>query len=179
LTELGITKLEPAAINDSLLPGFVLGCNAPKPARATKVYQTTAASESSFCSSNNIVTARTAGWKVRPGKPFGKATASGLSKTWYVTINNIKYAWQAAQVPTGLVVNINDIGIKEATAANDDLVFGCSFPKPARAKKQLNDNGDTFSSFWDPSVATLPAGWTAANGPKFNRRTINDLRAMI
>lgn len=181
-TDLGITKLDPATITEALLLNFVLGCNAPKPNRASKIFTSVEhGSESSFISSASIASARTNGWKVSPAKRGRKVSASNLSEVWYVTINGMKYAWVASKVPPALAakVNLADIGIKVAASGDDDLIFGCSFPKPARAEKVLNDNGDTFSSFVDPSVATLPAGWQVANDKKSNRYKLDDLRGML
>lgn len=183
LTQLGITKLEIAAITETLINRMVLGCNSPKPARASKLFQTIPPGhESSFVSTGSIGTARQNGWKITPGKPYRRATVTPRSKTVYVTVNGIKYAWQFALVGGGATVDLASIGVIDATSTMDDLVWGCDFPKPPKVGRDINDNEDpeidNFSTFADPN-RELAVGWRSLSVKGSNRTKAEDLIAMI
>lgn len=187
-TTLGITAITAAAINDTLIQGMIWGANSPKPPRASKIFDTNPpGSESSFCSNATatLAAARADGWRIRPAKISRKGTQTPRSVTAYVTINGVKYAWQMPRTQTGVldVTTLSGtIGVRIADASDDDLVFGASFPKPPRAKRNVSDPedpaDDTFSSFYDPS-STLPAEWVAVNAPKTNLTTAADFATLI
>jgi hypothetical protein len=167
LGTLGITKIEPAAVTSALMQNFVLGCNSPKPARAAKAFAAaTDGHESSFVSTDSMTAARADGWKLSMGVSFRPAVSTDNTQTYYVTINGVKYGWASSRLPSAMatLVDITQVGPKLATKDDTDLVYGCSFPKPPKAVKILNDGADRCETFRDPSVVTLPAGWKPANG---------------
>lgn len=139
---------------DAITGPVVWRANMPKPARASK--QKATGVSSSFVSWDAISAARAAGWRVGKAK-LRTGSESTLTKTVYVTVEGIKYAWR---MPNTTATNLGDIaalGIKVATPADRDLVFGASLPKPPRAKKVVS--GSVVSTFYDPST-TLPAGFS-------------------
>lgn len=185
-TDLGITKVLPTDINPTLLQGMILGANSPKPPRASKLSDNVAHGyESSFVSTAKVAEARGKGWKITPGKASRGAFATARSQTAYVTINGVKYAWQMPKLPSASEgqVNLADIGVAIATNATDGLVFGASFPKPPRAGKFINDAEDAapdrFTTFYDPSIATLPNTWAKVASRTSNRHDLDALKAMI
>lgn len=141
-------------------PGLVIGANSPKPARATK--KTATGSKSGFVGTTEIPTARAAGWKISRSKR--RLAASGSrSKTVYVNIAGVKYAWQMSiENYQALSADREVLGIEDATA-NDVLVFGASYPKPPRVAKVVGAgtaNETTYSTFVDPdSLDNLPQGY--------------------
>lgn len=131
--------------------------NSPTPARASKKKAT--GTVSSFIDYTKIASARAAGWKVGGAKMrLGSETAK--TKTVYVTIQGIKYAWRIPLETLTFMGNVEPLGIKVATAADKDLVFGADFPKPPRAKKI--EGTSVISTFYDPTK-DLPAGYTSVS----------------
>lgn len=140
--------------------GLVIGANAPKPPRASRERPTGV--ESSFVDSTVISAARAAGWKIRSGK-IRLGSSSIKSKTVYVSDGTVKYAWNMPLTTYNRVGAVRaDLGIIDATPADDDLVFGASYPKmPRVATKEFGTGGvDIISTFCDPQkLNALPAGW--------------------
>jgi hypothetical protein len=141
--------------------GFILGANAPKPARARKRFASGIVS--SFISAPNVASARGQGWSVGRGSyRAGGATPKG--KAVYVTIGGIKYGWvmpnSTAQRMGG---SLAQLGIREGRSTDKDIVFGASYPKPPQASRSVASSGgtSTLTTFYDPTV-TLPAGWRAS-----------------
>lgn len=182
LPTLGIVKILPADVTSALMQNFVLGCNSPKPPRASKKFADVAhGHESSFVSSDNMTAARADGWNLTQGKAWRKASSSDYSQTVYVTINGIKYAWISSRVPVALAtgLDIGQVGVQVATAAEKNLIFGCSFPKPPRASRELTPD-DRFETFRDPSVENIPAGWTAVTARgKGGAYTLDDFKTKV
>jgi hypothetical protein len=154
------TQLGHAPVN-TLAAGYIFGANAPKPARARKKFATGVVS--SFISAGSVATARGQGWSVGKGSyRTGGSTPKG--KAVYVTLQGVKYGWNmpntTAQRMGG---SLTQLGIKIATTADKDIVFGASYPKPPTASRSIASSGgtSTISTFYDPSV-TLPTGWTAS-----------------
>lgn len=139
---------------DQIQGAVVWGANAPKPARASK--QKASGVSSSFISFDAIDAARKAGWRVGKARTRG-ASNSTATRTVYVTIEGIKYAWRIPNVTATNLGDLAQLGIKVADPKDRDLVFGASSPKPPRAKKKKDNS--TISTFYDPSV-TLPTGFT-------------------
>jgi hypothetical protein len=142
-------------VNPNELTGLVIGANNIKPPKATKVKAT--GSESSFCAHDKVVSLKAAGWTVTRGKIKSRAS-SKRSTVYYVTINGIKYAWSAAK--PSVAVEIKSLGLKAGKPTDNDLIFGCSFPKPGRASTQVGSS--TYSTFYDPS-ATPGEGWSTSS----------------
>lgn len=145
--------------------GLVIGANSPKPPRASR--RRAAGYQSSFCSASAVVAARENGFSVRPGRSRS-GRVSRLSATVYVTVEGNKLAWN---MPIALYSRILDddlagLGIRLATPADDDLIFGVSYPRRPRATRieQGTDGQDVISTFVDPSnLNNLPDGWAAAD----------------
>jgi hypothetical protein len=136
--------------------GLIFKANAPKPKRASKVLAT--GTESSFVAPASIAAAVAAGWNVVKAKPNGRKAPSRFQVPVYVTINGVKYAWGMRRTQVAkLGSNLAAIGIKIATGAEVDLVFGASFPKPPRCLSLLTSgkgaeaNTTSSSTFYDPS----------------------------
>lgn len=141
--------------------GYVFGANSPKPARASKRYAT--GTVSSFVDADQVAAARAQNWKIGTGR-LRRGGSSGRSKTVYVTLGGINYAWQMPDDTAARIGSLASLGIREATGAETDLVFGATTPKPPRAKKAIGGTGESqtiISTFYDPS-ASLPAGWSAS-----------------
>jgi len=180
--ELGITKSP--TIDAAFLQDFVLGCNSPKPNRATKRETTdTHGYESSFISTANIADAKKKGWKIARSKVPQAPSNTTLSHTCYVTLNGIKYAWQAAKVPAGVTVAYDAIGVKivAAGAKESGLIWGATFPKPPRAEIEIKigESISNFSTFADPAKFPLPAGWYPAKGKPLPAYTLDALQAIF
>lgn len=136
--------------------GLVIGANAPKPARATRVRASGV--DSSFCDHGARAGAIAAGFKVgAPRRRFGNSGAR--SKTVYVVHEGNKIAWKMPNsTHTAIGADLTALGIVDATAADKDLVFGVSYPQLPRVKQ----TGSTIerTTFCDPSkLNALPTGW--------------------
>lgn len=184
-TALGQTLINVATIND--VQNLVLGCNAPKPARASKTFDTNPpGSESSFCSDDKIVTLKADGWSITPRKAAGKPSFTPRSQTVYVTVNGIKYAWRSSRAPDAISaqVNLAQIGVKVATATETGLVFGCSFPKPPLIGKVVkdpeDDADDFFSTMADPTSfeSAIQAGWQSVNKKGYGLISADDFKSV-
>ncbi|KST64076.1 hypothetical protein [Mastigocoleus testarum] len=142
------------------------GVNSPKPARASK--KETSGYESSWCSDDKIASLKASGYKVIPGRRrFGGNSA--LSQTLYVTIQGIKYAWISPLLPSFVpATDLAELGVKQASAGDKDLIFGASQPKPSRFKKDFTqgETSGSFSIFIDPAQEdnAIAKGWTRAKG---------------
>lgn len=144
----------------SQLTNFVLGANSPKPFRASKFFNNTRGYQASYCGVSQVVNLRKAGYQVTRGRRrYGKNTA--LSVTRYVTLNGIKYAWQSPKAVSGKPIDYSLLGVKEAASGADDLIFGATFPKPARATT-TDEDGSKLSSYCDPTqeAALRAENWT-------------------
>ena len=152
---------------NTAVTGLVIGANSPKPHRAT--IKDISGSISSWCSADKVSSLRTAGATIAPPKRRYSRTTQ-VSKTVYVTINGVKYGWQYTTAGVG-TVTIADVGVVDATK-DDLLVFGASFPKPARFATDLVGGGEdapinSFSIFVDPSKEdNIPEGWRGVSARK-------------
>lgn len=150
------------------IQNLIIGANIPKPSRASKRFVT--GYDSSYCDPSKIKSLRDDRYRITPGRGLGAGSAgTGLSKTFYVTINGIKYAWNSA-VPSADQTGVNSSQVSANLASGDtDLVFGANFPKPPRLQIAVGESKDhVFSSFADPSAVdnALNAGWTRSGGRK-------------
>jgi hypothetical protein len=130
--------------------GLIIGCNNIKPAKATKT-RSTGSTSSSFCGADNYDEAIAANFKV--GKP--KISKRAARNGWIATINGVKYAFTSPPLPGSLTHS--SLGLVPYTG-QVDACFGCEFPKPPRAEAKQTD-GSKVSTYMDPSVSTIPAGW--------------------
>jgi hypothetical protein len=141
------------AVNLAALPAvFVVGANSPKPARVT--VDAPMGTYTSFADYTKIATLKADGGRVKRGKSRA-GSASASSKVVYVTIRGVKYAWNFVAASG---VDTAELGLIDADASNTDLVFGASFPKPARYKKKVAQG--YFSSFVDPTAESGLTGYT-------------------
>jgi hypothetical protein len=132
--------------------GLLFKANSPKPRRASR--RTATGLESSFVAPSAVVAAIAAGFDITKAKPNGRKGFSQFQIPVYVTVNNIKYAWGMRKAQKAkLGANLAAMGIREATGAEQDLVFGASFPKPPRATSVVTSKNGSVSStsFIDPS----------------------------
>jgi hypothetical protein len=171
------TALGQVAITTPQSPplGTVLASNFPKPRRASK--RDALRYTSSFCSAALLTQLKVAGWRInkpRVTKPPLHTAAlrpNSFIQTAYVTFRGIKYAWQLPKVTiTNLAANALDgLGVKLATPGDfDELCFGANAPKPPKASITIADGesaSKTLSTFYDPSIADLPTGWTEFKAP--------------
>lgn len=144
-----------AIVGTSNVQNLVIGANAPKPARASKLLAS--GYEGSYCAHGNRGRLKQSGYKIT--RPKVRLPGAGrFSDPVYVTINGIKYAWN---IPNDAGLNRAGLGIKAAGRDDSDLVWGASFPKPAIAAVQSGANlADRHSSFVDPTnEGNLPANY--------------------
>jgi hypothetical protein len=158
--------------------GTVIASNFPKPRRASK--RDALRFTSSFCSAALITQLKIAGWrinKLRVTKPplhTPELRPKSFIRTAYVTFRGIKYGWQ---LPKVTITNVTDavlgqLGVKFATPGDfDELCFGADAPKPPKAKVTIGEGegasakSKDLSTFYDPSIANLPEGWTESKSP--------------
>lgn len=154
------TQLGQVGVN-TFASGFVLGANAPKPARARKRFASGVVS--SFISAGSVTAARTAGWSVGKGS-YRAGGSSAKGKVVYVTIAGIKYGWNMPNTTAQRIGGaLAQLGIREGRTTDKDIVFGASYPVPPKASRAVASSGgsSTLTTFYDPTVV-LPAGWRAA-----------------
>lgn len=149
---------QPLEINTPVT-GLIFKANSPKPRRASR--RTATGLESSFIAPSAVAAAIAAGFDITRAKPKGRKRPSQFQDPVYVTVNGIKYAWAMRKTQKAkLGTNLELLGIKVATGAELDLVFGASFPKPPRvtsiATQGKGDKAVSISSntFYDPSNDT-------------------------
>ena len=149
--------------------GLVLGANAPKPGRASRLRATGV--ESSFVSAGSVAAARAAGWKIRSGRVRIGASSS-KSRTVYVTAEGNKIGWR---MPMFLYSKITAgdraaLGILDATSSDLDIVYGARYPelpKVAFAAIPASGAASRYTTFCDPQrVDNLPNGWVGVKVTK-------------
>lgn len=160
--------------NVAEVTGYVIGANAPKPGRATKVFAALG-NVSGFYNFNNLAELKAAKWKVTKGKNPPKASNGKLSSIVFVEINGIAYAWHSAKVTGATQPPVGEIGVTPVEPTTPNLVFGASFPKPPRGKIALAD-GSIYSTYASPT-AVIPetSGWLV-NYDK-SHYTLEDLKS--
>src|SRR4028119_2470827 len=158
--------------------GTVLASNFPKPRRASR--REALRFTSSFCSAALLTQLKIAGWRItkprvtKPPLHTPTLRPNSFIQTAYVTVRGIKYAWQLPKVTITNVTEavLTTLGVKLATPGDfDELCFGANAPKPPKASVTIGE-GDgatatskTLSTFYDPSIANLPTGWTESKAP--------------
>lgn len=154
-------------INDTTA-NLVIGCNSPKPGRAKLQRIGVLGSISSFYSSGSndkTATLKAADWQLVTPKTPRSPSESSVSKSYYVNVNGLKYAFQVTYLPGGTLPTdfVTATGAQELND-NDQAVWGCSFPKPPVAKTRLSE-GD-FKTFADAAKkgAAAPEGWRIKGG---------------
>lgn len=155
-----------AVTAETAVAGLIFEANYPKPARASKAFAS--GSTQSFVAPASIAAARTAGWSVSRTKSNGKKNNSRFTVVVYVTVNSVKYAWAIPKKSWAKLKNsAKALGIKEAQASDNDLVFGATFPKPPKATVTTTsaDGVTKNTSFVDPSnLGSLPTGTNVSGG---------------
>jgi hypothetical protein len=144
-------------LTTALPSNFCFGVNAPKPSRASRRFST--GYISSFCADDKVRTLKAAGYRTTRKKIRGVIT-SGLSRTVYVTIGGIKYAWNRPNFVGAAPASYSQLGVQEATATDTDLIFGATYPKPPRYafEQEIGGEINVISSFVDPSNAEAATG---------------------
>ncbi|NET39360.1 MAG: hypothetical protein F6K19_46570 [Cyanothece sp. SIO1E1] len=155
-------------VGNSTPPGLVIGANSPKPSRASRTRTTSITS--SFIDIDSIDTAKSAGW-VLTKRPLRRAGGTKLrSRTVKVDVAGVKYAWNMPLDTYTAISSVRaQLGIEDATSADEDLVFGASFPKPPVAGKlEFGEGGvDRFSTFISlTSSDNLPDDWAVIRAAK-------------
>ena len=169
-TQLGQQLITTAIVDISKL---AISPQRPKPARATG--ETATGSVSGFCDSGSIATLRAAGFTIEPPK-FGFRGGS-RSRTLYVPINGMKYAWVRGNEGEGSSeVLTSRLGVKEASASDTDLIFSPNFPQPPRVVRD-HPNGGTTSYFVEPDKIddAIADGWSNAHPGRFNLAALRAL----
>ena len=168
-TTLGHVSITPGGLAD--VNGIVLGANSPKPPRASK--RLANGYEGSFADKSKIAELKGDGWRITRGKTR-KGSSSARSKTVYITINGINYAWNRPEAAT--MPDLSQTGHEEPDS-NTPLVFGARFPKPPRMKLE-RDDGD-FATFIKANQATVDAlkeaGWTNAGNGTYTLKDFKDI----
>lgn len=145
----------------------IYGLNSPTPARYKKeeaTYSVTSYADQSKTS------AAIAGYRrVKPVKL--RAAKSGKSKCVTVPFKGALYTWlMNLDVYSAITIaELNSLGVLDAvntlTAAKNQIWGGNgNSSKPPKAKKVDTASGNTFTTFYDESLASLPSGWTPAGG---------------
>jgi hypothetical protein len=151
--------------------GLIVGANAPKPGRASKVY--TATISSGFYDIAQIPALKAADWKIvsRPFIRRGKPTK--LAQAVVINHQGIKYAWMMPKETYNSIGqgNLTALGITNTDQNDKNLVWGAAFPKLPRASFIDNTGSGgvnkTLSTFVDPTkVDDLPPGW-AVTGKEY------------
>lgn len=173
-----------AAQGSGYKPGVVFGINSPKPPRASKLFATgTKRNEESFIASDKIATARTAGWKIKPGKisklrntPFSKivsvdyklidaiAASEGVEAS---PVRTMKYAWRMPQYQYAKLLTADKTALGIEDFDPDDrgkYIMGASknSARPFRASKTITVDGRplTMTTFVAHNkVDSLTQGW--------------------
>ncbi|AFY80164.1 hypothetical protein [Oscillatoria acuminata] len=135
------------------LDQLVIGCSAPKPQRLTKKEKEY--SVTSFVSFDRLQQAINAGWKPAKKGKIRLPRSTKKSKTVYVEIRGIKYAWS---MPDRLYKRLakyrSNLGFADAQSSDTDLCFGAEYPKPP--KVGINEvgtgGGDNLSTFCAPRL---------------------------
>ncbi|MBD2039713.1 hypothetical protein [Microcoleus sp. FACHB-672] len=160
-TVLGVVAVDLAAIP----AGSVYQCNSPKPPSVRR-FEVARGWDSSFVAPANIGAARTAGWtKANRQISAGVIIAGGRTKTHYVEVGGVRYAWNLhMDRVTKIGAELAGLGIIAATQ-NDrpSLVWGSTAPRPAMASKIFTGAGgsDLVTVFVAQAKEdSLPAGWT-------------------
>lgn len=126
----------------------VVGAQSPKPPKATKSFAT--GSESSFCSVAKIADLKADGWRISASKVGSYSLDTAFAKSYKITINGIKYAFQSSDLPSGMQFPAGFTDPRDLVDANDtNLIWNPDFPKPPRFS--ISDGANTISSYCDPS----------------------------
>lgn len=156
--------------------GLLLKANSPKPRRASR--RTATGLESSYIAPSAVSAAISAGFNITKARPNGRKSVSQFQVPVYVTVNGVKYAWGMRKTQkTKLGDNFAALGIKLATGAEQDLVFGASFPKPPRVRSLTQQKGkaDLISNtFYDPSNESQLAGKFALYAGQYTQADLAD-----
>jgi hypothetical protein len=146
--------------------GEFVNANSPRIPRL-EIRTTTGKKKSTFC--NPLVVPQGAGTVKTPKRQYRGITLDSAGKnviTCFVLIMGIKRAWNMRRTQYDKIsTDLTGLGIELATA-NDvkDLVWGCSAPYPAKAKKfdsTGEDNGNEYTTFIAPTKENNPpTGWS-------------------
>lgn len=170
-----------ADIGDKVnLKRLIIGANSFKPLRAQKFVSDKVGWISTFCSDAVRKNLKKAGYRITR-KRLKIYTPSSVSKIYIAKYNDVDFAWVRGEVPSG--VNIGDIGVTVATQ-NDEPIFGCSFPKPAKVAKTLSTGGiiqmwcgqSALNNDGTLKSAAVTKGWSLVEEGRFLRNHLNIFR---
>lgn len=162
-TALGVTKV--TAANIVATKGF---CRANAPRMPVAKKNLAAGSVSSIFDISKKAALAADGWSFRGrgiirwrGPLAGNAYKS---KTTYVTIGGLKYAWNMPlYLYNKIETDLAGLGVSLADGGDTKTLFwGLSAPKPARVSKLVEESGELteYSTFCDPTKEdALPNGW--------------------
>ena len=158
-TALGHTIIAPGAAKPT---GLVVGANAPKPWKVTRLRAD--GSDSSFVAPASIATAIAAGYKVTSRGKVRVGSASARSRAVYVLYEGNKLAWRMPNYSFSRIpaADLTALGVLPATSTDLDMVFGASYPALPRVAATLGTapNLVRVSTFCDPdALDALPTGW--------------------
>ena len=133
---LGQQPLSGTAIAGSAV---VWGVNCPKPARMAKILST--GTETSFASDGSIASAKVAKWIVVKQRLYATPRSKARTVGVFVPTDGLKaggttvnYAWMMNK---GDFASFGAELGAELVGPNDDVVYGCNFPKPANVAKSV------------------------------------------
>ena len=158
-TVLGHTVIAPGAAKPT---GLVVGANAPKPWKASRLRAD--GSDSSFVAPAAVAAAVAAGWKITSRGKVRIGSTSARSRAVYILYQGNKLAWRMPNYSFSKIpaADLTSLGILPATSADLDMVFGASYPVLPRVAATLGaaPNLNRVSTFCDPAALdALPAGW--------------------
>ncbi|MCT7987613.1 hypothetical protein [Laspinema olomoucense] len=160
-SQLGQFSARSGGTSGSYIDKLIIGGDAPRPAKVRK--KTLEYSVTSYVGYDKINQALAQGWKKAGGIEYRAARQTKQSKLVFITIRGIKYAWRMrADQYAKLQPYASNIGFKDASPNDLDLVYGPSFPKPPTIGIVISGEGstDNLSTFCDPTkVNSLKEGW--------------------
>ncbi|MFB2979678.1 hypothetical protein [Microseira sp. BLCC-F43] len=157
--------------NGVLQAGTVLGCNSPKPGKASKPGSTTNG-ESSFYLFSNRATLLAANWNLTFPNYSAQRVSSPRSKLVKVNMRAgsiiISYGWRMDMEQYNVIGNDRTaLGIEDVVTSDlPTTCFGVNKPKPNRVRKYVtvgtgeNAQGGVTTTFVDTArESSLPEGW--------------------
>lgn len=136
----------------------VLGANAPKPPRVSKLDRTTGRSISTFCATDRLQSAIRSGWALaKSGRTRGVLDTLRRKKV-YVELFGLLYVFSCVDETyneLGQLLGLKDAAMITTATEFERVVYGASYPRPGKAYfKKLSGAGSSrnpeISSFYDP-----------------------------
>ncbi|MCT7971082.1 hypothetical protein [Laspinema olomoucense] len=160
-SQLGHYAARTSGSSGNYIPSLIIGGDAPRPAKLRK--KTLEYTVTSYVGYDKVNQALAQGWKKAGNIEYRAPRQTKNSKLVFISIRGIKYAWRMrTEQYAKLQAFASNIGFKDASANDTDLVYGPSFPKPPTIGIVISGEGgtDSLSTFCDPTkVDSLREGW--------------------